>query len=81
MNRWDSREGTEGHIREVLAAALMRDCRLASTLIRVEIRGLLVTLSGTVPTRDAALAAINIAARTPRLRGIINRIQVDSPLV
>ena len=78
MSRSENRcEIADGRIREALTAAFVRDSRLATELIRIEIRGLLVILSGTVQTRDAAWAAIDIAARMPRLRGIINRIQVD----
>jgi osmotically-inducible protein OsmY len=75
------RDLAEGRIQDALATALSHDHRLGPQSIRVEIRGLLATLSGTVETRDAARAAIDIAARMPRLRGIINRIQVIPAIV
>jgi osmotically-inducible protein OsmY len=76
--RSEVRETADREIRKALLAAYVRDGRLASQLICIEICGSLVTLSGTVQTRDAAWAAIYIAARMPLLRGIINRIQVKS---
>jgi osmotically-inducible protein OsmY len=71
-------ESADRRIRDALIAAYVRDGRLSSQLIRIESCGSLVTLSGTVQTRDAAWAAIYIAARIPLLRGIINRIKVKS---
>ena len=78
LKRSELCESTDRRIRDALIAAYVRDGRLASQLIRIESRGSLVTLSGTVQTRDAAWAAIYIAARLPLLRGIINRIKVKS---
>ncbi len=67
-------------IAQQVTSRLGRDLRIGQGAVNVRVSNGQVTLSGTVPNREAWRRAHNIAARSSGVRTVQNRLGVRKPM-